>query len=67
MHDDPDSTQILTRHCGAKSQTISQLTNSGPTPTRKVPIVEPLRVIETPIDAHVAPPFDNLDGTVGLN
>jgi hypothetical protein len=26
---DPGSTQILARHCGAKSQTVSQLANSG--------------------------------------
>jgi hypothetical protein len=32
-YSDPGSTQILTRHHGAKSQTVSQLTNSGTAPT----------------------------------
>jgi hypothetical protein len=32
---DLGSTQILTRQCGAKSQSVSQLTNSGTAPTRK--------------------------------
>jgi hypothetical protein len=47
---DPASTQILTWHCGAKSQTISQLVNSGTVPTRQVPVVHPFWVIETPTD-----------------
>jgi hypothetical protein len=33
----PGSTQILTRHCGAKSQTVSPLANSGTTPTSRSP------------------------------
>jgi hypothetical protein len=36
---DPDSTEILTWHCGTKSQTISQLANSGTAPSIQVPIV----------------------------
>jgi ribosomal protein L10 len=70
MHGDSGSTQILTRHCGAKSQTINQLTNLGTMPTRQVPIVQHLRVIKTPaegVSAHVAPPSDNLDGTMELH
>jgi hypothetical protein len=54
----------------AKSQTFSQLMNSGITLTRKVLIVQPLQVIETPVDgvsAHITPPSDNPDGTVGLH
>jgi hypothetical protein len=68
-HGDPGSTQILTRHCGAKSHTDSQLTNLGPMPTRQVPIIQPLWVFETPVDGvgdHVALPFDNPDGTGGF-
>jgi hypothetical protein len=48
------STQILTWHHGAMSQTVSQ----------------PLLVIETPEDgvgAHAAPHSDNPDGTMGLH
>jgi hypothetical protein len=70
MNGDPGSTQILTRHCGAKSQNVSQLANLGTTPTRQVPIVQTLRIIETPMDgvsAQVAPPSDNPNGTLGLH
>jgi hypothetical protein len=35
-------TQILTQHCGAKSKTISHLTNSGTMPARQVPVVQPI-------------------------
>jgi hypothetical protein len=38
--------------------------------TRQVPAVQPLRVMQTPTDwvgAPAAPPYDNLDGTVGLH
>jgi hypothetical protein len=69
MHDDPDSTQILTWHNSARSHTISQLTNSGTTLIRQVPVVQPLWVLETPEDrvgAHTAPPSNNLDGTGGF-
>jgi hypothetical protein len=69
VNDDPSSTQILTQHYGAKSQTISHLMNMGTAPTRHVLIVQPLRVFKTPEDgvgAQAAPPFDNLDGTVGV-
>jgi hypothetical protein len=38
-NDDPSSTQILTRHCGARSQTVIQLRNSGTTPTLEVLVV----------------------------
>jgi hypothetical protein len=41
------STQILTRHCGAKSQKVSQLVDSRTIITRQVLIVQPLWVIET--------------------
>jgi hypothetical protein len=34
---DPGSTQILTQHCGAQSQSISQLESSAITPTSKSP------------------------------
>jgi hypothetical protein len=47
-HGDPDSTQILSQHRGAKSQTISLLANAGTTPTRQVPSVQPLWVIAMP-------------------
>jgi hypothetical protein len=47
---DPGSTQILTWHYNAKSQTVSQLTNLGITPIRHVLVVQPLRDIETPAD-----------------
>jgi hypothetical protein len=70
MHGDLGSTHILTQHYSAKSQTVSQLMNSGTAPTRQVPVVQPLRVIETPTDgvsAHAAPPSDNPDGTVGIH
>jgi hypothetical protein len=70
MNGDQGSTQILTRHCTGKSQTISQLVNSVTTPTRQVPDVQPLRVIETPDDgvgAHDTPLFDNRDRTVELH
>jgi hypothetical protein len=46
-HGDLDFTQILTRHYSDKSQTVSQLTNSGTVPTRQVSVVQSLRVIET--------------------
>jgi hypothetical protein len=68
MYGDLDSTQILTRHYSAKSQTVSQLMNSGTVLTRQVLIVQPLWVIKTPTDgigAHTAPPSDNPEGTVG--
>jgi hypothetical protein len=58
---DPGSTQILTRQCGAQSQTM---------PTRQVPVVQPLQVIETPeyrVGAYFAPTFDNPNGPVGLH
>jgi hypothetical protein len=67
---DPGSTQILTRHYGAKSQTISQLMYLGITPTRQVPIVQPIRVIETPTDGadmQAAPPSDKPNATVGFH
>jgi hypothetical protein len=70
MHGDPDSTQILTRHYGAQSQTVSHLVNSGTTPTRQVFVVHPLWVIKIPTDgvgAHAAPPSSNLDGIVWLH
>jgi hypothetical protein len=38
--------------------------------TRQVPVVQPLRVIETPMNgvgAHATPPSDNPDRTVGLH
>jgi hypothetical protein len=69
MHGDPGSTQILTQHCDARSQTVSQLANSGTSPTRQVPVVQPLWVIETPedgVDVHVTPPSDNPDETGGF-
>jgi hypothetical protein len=70
LNGDLGSAHILTRHFGAKSHTISQFTNSGITPTSQVPIVQPLRVIETPADRvnmQVAPPYDNPNGTMGLH
>jgi hypothetical protein len=70
VNDDLGSTQILTRQYGAKSQTVSQLANPGTIPTGQVPTVQPLRVIETPVDgvgAHAAPPSDNQDRTVELH
>jgi hypothetical protein len=69
-HSDLDSTQIVTRHCNAKSQTISQLVNSGTISTRQVPIVQPFQVIETPADgvsAHATPPSNNPDRTMWLH
>jgi hypothetical protein len=42
--------------------------NSGTTPTRQVSTVQPLWVVETPVDgvdAYTAPPSDNLDGAMG--
>jgi hypothetical protein len=41
VNGDPGSTQILTRHCGAQSQTVSQLESSGTTPTGKSPQFSP--------------------------
>jgi hypothetical protein len=38
---DPGSTQILTWHCGAQSQNISQLASSGTMPTGKSPQLSP--------------------------
>jgi hypothetical protein len=67
---DLESTQILTRHCGAKSQTISQPVNTGTLLIRQVLIVQPLWVIEAPADsvrAYAASPFDNSDGFEGLH
>jgi hypothetical protein len=52
------------------SQTVSQLMNPGTTLPRLVPIVQPLRVIKTPVDevgVHAAPRFDNPNGTIGLH
>jgi hypothetical protein len=68
-HDDPDSTQILTRYCGAKSQTVSQLTNTRVALTRQVPIVQPLRVIKTPtsgVRVHAACPSKYPDRSGGF-
>jgi hypothetical protein len=70
MNSNPGSTQILTRHYGTKSHTISQLTNSGTMPTRQVPIVQLLWVIETPVDGVVVlitAPSNNPDRIVGLH
>jgi hypothetical protein len=70
VHGDLGSTQILTRHCGAKSQSDSQLTNSGTASTRQVPVVQPLWFIGTPVDrvgVLVAPLSNNSDGTRGLH
>jgi hypothetical protein len=67
---DLGSTQILTRHCGAMFWIISQLMNMGTTPTRQVPIVQPLWVIYTPKDAvsvHAAPYSNIPNATVGLH
>jgi hypothetical protein len=47
MNGDPGSTQILTRHCSTKSQTISQLRSYT---YYQVSTVQPLRVIKTPKD-----------------
>jgi hypothetical protein len=69
MNRDLGSTRIQTRHYGAKSKIVSQLMNSGTAATRQVPVVQPLRIIETPPDrvsAHVAPLSDNPNGTMGL-
>jgi hypothetical protein len=41
MNGDLDSTQILTQHCGAQSQTISQLMNLGTMPTSKYSQLRP--------------------------
>jgi hypothetical protein len=52
---------------GAKSQSISQVTNSRIVPTRQVAVVQLLWVIETPMDGvgvHATQPFDNPDGIV---
>jgi hypothetical protein len=68
-HGDPDCTQILTRHCGALSQTVSQLMNTRIAPTRQVLIVHTLLVIETPTDGvrtRVAHHSDNPDGSGGF-
>jgi hypothetical protein len=67
---DPSPTQILTQHSGAQSHTDSPLTNSGTAPTRQVPIVQDLWVIETLADGVsvlAVPPFNNPDGTMGLH
>jgi hypothetical protein len=50
------------------SQTISQLMNSRIVPTRQVPAIQPLRLIETPEDGfgvHATPLSNYLDRTVG--
>jgi hypothetical protein len=44
MNGDPGSTQILTRHHGAKSHTVSQLGNSRTTPTSKSLQFSPFRL-----------------------
>jgi hypothetical protein len=62
----PGSTQILTRHYGAKSRTVSKLANSGTVPTKKVPVVHPLRVIKTPADGVGAQPPHLLTTQMGL-
>jgi hypothetical protein len=70
MNSDLGSTQILTQHCGAQSQIISQLMNSGIVPTRQVSVVQPLLIFETPVDgvgAYTMPPFDHSDRTIGLH
>jgi hypothetical protein len=44
--------------------------NSETALTSQVPIVHPLRVIETPVDGvsvHGSPPSNNLDGTMRLH
>jgi hypothetical protein len=46
MNGDPGSTQILTRYCGAKSQTISQLVNLRITPTSRSPQFSPSRLLK---------------------
>jgi hypothetical protein len=69
MHCDLGSAQILTQHYGAKSQTASQLMSSRTTPTRQVPVVQPLWVIEAPVDGVCAcamHPPDKADRIVGF-
>jgi hypothetical protein len=41
LNGDSGCTQILTRHCGALSQTVSQLASSRTTPTSKSPQLRP--------------------------
>jgi hypothetical protein len=44
--------------------------NLGTAPTRQVSVVQPLQVIETPVEGvnvHDIPPSDNKYGTVGLH
>jgi hypothetical protein len=70
MNSDLGSTQILAWHFDAKSQTVSQLTNSGLRQLGKYLLFSPLRVIETLIDgvdAQAAPPSDSPNGTMGLH
>jgi hypothetical protein len=53
------STQILTQHCGVKSQTISHVVNSETAPSGQELVVQSLWVIETPVygvSAQAAPP-----------
>jgi hypothetical protein len=45
-NDDPGSTQILTQHCGVKSQAVSQLVNLGTVPTSKSPLFSPFESSE---------------------
>jgi hypothetical protein len=44
----PGSTQILTQHYGAQSQTISQRKSSGATPTSKFPQLSPFGLSKHP-------------------
>jgi hypothetical protein len=68
--------QVLTKRISLNPNLdFSQITQSsqrgvGDSSQRQVPVVQPLRVIETPEDgvgAHAAPLSDNSERTVGLH
>jgi hypothetical protein len=66
---DPGSTQILTWHFGAQSQTISQLASSGTTPSIKSSQFSPSRLtnkLRTGSMRILHHNSNNPDGTMGL-
>jgi hypothetical protein len=53
---DLGSTQILTWHYAASLSPLVSSRTRGPHPARKVPVVQPLQVIETPTDGSMGTP-----------
>jgi hypothetical protein len=66
LNGDPGSTQILTQHYGAQSQTVSHLESSRPTPTIKSPQLSPSGLSKHLRTGSVHMPHHNLTSQTEL-